>query len=113
MTSIRRYIERATQGGEPQHETLVIATAEEALRASREIVAEIARLPPDQRLALLSDLHELNRALERRLPRLDRELAQVRAQLQVVREGVRACNRYAEGAGLSRIGRPRRGPSCP
>jgi hypothetical protein len=110
VTNIRRYIERAAKAGDVQHETLVIASPEEAIQASREIAAEIAGLPDDARLALLSDLHELNHALERRLPRLDRELSQVRDQLRVVRDGVRAANRYAQGADLARPTRPRRRP---
>ncbi len=107
MTNIRRYIERAARAGDLKHETQVIASAEEARAVGRDIAAEIAGLSPEERLIVLSDLHELNQALEQRLPRLHQELAEVREQLHLVQRGVRACNRYAQGAGLSRAAKRR------
>jgi len=108
MKTVRAYIERTGKAKDAPREAALPATPEEAIQLSRDLAARLASATGDEKLVLLSDLHELRDSLARRIPNLEQELAETRARLRVVRSGMQACGRYAQSADLSRGARFRR-----
>lgn len=79
----------------------LVRSTDEAAALAREIVVQVRHLPDDQRLLLLTSIHELCQMLERRLDVLERDMAETRQQLLRIEHGVRASNGYANSVGLN------------
>jgi len=113
MTNIRKYVRKAAASKRADFTLPVIDSADDALRAAREVAESLKRLPEAEQLALLSDLDELSKAIDARVEVLQNELAETGAKLKQVRFGRKVCDSYAQRAGgVIRLDAKRR-PSCP
>lgn len=93
---LRLRAERSRQGG---GDAPVVTTVEEARALARGVAEGLAAVSEEDRLLLLSSLHDVQSALAARLSRLDAEMGESRERIAAVNRGLSAHAGY----------RPRRG----
>jgi hypothetical protein len=89
MGTIERLHARA-QKARRDGATPVVSSVEEARALARSIADGLSALSDDQRLLMLSNLHEVQTTLEERMASLETEMAQDRARIQAVNRGLSA-----------------------
>jgi ABC-type Zn2+ transport system substrate-binding protein/surface adhesin len=98
MGELIRYIRKARASRHANFRLPIVTSPEEAKAIAAKVGAELAALPPNEKLSLLSDLQVLSDALEGRIRRLDEDMAETRLKLQQVRLSRRVCRSYAQSA---------------
>lgn len=93
---LRLRAERARRGGGG---IAVVGTVEEARALARGVAEGLAAASDQDRLLLLSSLHEVQAALAARLSRLDAEMADGRERIVAVNRGLRAHAGYTTRKG--------------
>jgi hypothetical protein len=96
MSELGRYIRQAKAADGVARP--IIASPEDAVRVIRQAGAELAGLPPAERLAMLSDLKQLSDLLAGHISRLDAEMAEIKMKLNQARSSRRACSSYVQSA---------------
>jgi hypothetical protein len=99
MGTIERLRLRAERSRRVGGEAPVVTTVEEARALARGVAEGLAAVSEEDRLLLLSSLHDVQSALAARLSRLDAEMGESRERIAAVNRGLSAHAGY----------RPRRG----
>jgi hypothetical protein len=96
MGTIERLHARA-QKARRDPATPVVSSVEEARALARSIAEGLSALSDDQRLLMLSNLHEVQATLEDRMASLETEMARERVRIQAVNRGLDAQASYRSG----------------
>ncbi|MBI1682172.1 hypothetical protein [Caulobacter hibisci] len=93
MGAIERLHVRA-QKSRRDRETPVVSSVEEARALARSIADGLSALSDDQRLLMLSNLHDVQAALETRVTALETDMSETRERIQAVTRGLSATAGY-------------------
>jgi len=93
MGTIERLHTRA-QKARRDRDTPVVSSVEEARALARSIAEGLSALSDDQRLLMLSNLHDVQTVLETRVAALETDMAESRERIQAVTRGLSATAGY-------------------
>jgi hypothetical protein len=108
MAEILQLKTRAERCRRAGYSVPVVANADEALELARRVADELATASDREALLSLAVLQDVESVLVERLDRLASDMHATRAELEKIRGGIRASNRYGAAAALA-VHRPRDG----
>ncbi len=108
MDMIERLRLRAERSRRVGVDAPMVTTVEEARALARGVAEGLAAASDQDRLLLLSSLHEVQAALDTRLSRLDAEMGQTRERIGAVNRGLSAHSSYSSRVSPRGAG-PRKG----